>query len=143
MVWRLVRDEPPREVLLMQTPDVIVLVPGFLGFARFGGFYYFADRLIAVLRGLLEEPLGYPLPVVPLETQPTASATPWVGRRVATVSLRFLRSLPLGVGRIRRPAPSWSAARMAMSLAVRLSSDPSAPSSVTGGPRPATARRWS
>ena len=46
----------------MQTPDVVVLVPGFLGFTRFGGFYYFADRLIAVLRGLLEEPLGYPGP---------------------------------------------------------------------------------
>ena len=41
----------------MQTPDVVVLVPGFLGFTRFGGFYYFADRLLAVLRGLLEEPL--------------------------------------------------------------------------------------
>src|SRR5438309_2715488 len=73
MVWRLVRDEPPREVLLMQTPDVVVLVPGFLGFARFGGFYYFADRLIAVLRGFLEEPLGCPVPVVPVTALPTDS----------------------------------------------------------------------
>src|SRR3990172_9526247 len=71
MVWRLVRDEPPREVLLMQTPDVVVLVPGFLGFARLGGFYYFADRLVAVLRGLLEEALGYPVPVVPCNPLPT------------------------------------------------------------------------
>jgi pimeloyl-ACP methyl ester carboxylesterase len=55
----------------MATPDVVVLVPGFLGFTRFGGFYYFADRLIAVLRGLLEEPLGYPVPVVPVTTLPT------------------------------------------------------------------------
>src|SRR5438874_5083011 len=54
----------------MQTPDVVVLVPGLLGFTRFGGFYYFADRLIAVLRGLLEEPLGYPVPVVPVMTLP-------------------------------------------------------------------------
>jgi len=38
----------------MQTPDVVVLVPGFLGFTHFGGFYYFADRLIAVLRGLYD-----------------------------------------------------------------------------------------
>jgi len=38
----------------MPTPDVVALVPGFLGFTRFGGFYYFADRLIGVLRGLLE-----------------------------------------------------------------------------------------
>ncbi len=57
----------------MQTPDVVVLVPGFLGFTRFGGFYYFADRLIAVLRGLLEEPLGNPVPVVPVTTLPTNS----------------------------------------------------------------------
>src|SRR2546427_12228416 len=57
----------------MQTPDVVVLVPGLLGFTRFGGFYYFADRLIAVLRGLLEEPLGYPVPVVPVTTLATDS----------------------------------------------------------------------
>ena len=57
----------------MQTPDVVVLVPGFLGFTHLGGFYYFADRLIAVLRGLLEEPLGYPVPVVPVTTLPTDS----------------------------------------------------------------------
>src|SRR5437016_201580 len=57
----------------MQTPDVVVLVPGLLGFTRFGGFYYFADRLIAVLRGLLEEPLGYPAEVVPVTTLPTNS----------------------------------------------------------------------
>jgi len=57
----------------MQTPDVVVLVPGFLGFTRFGGFYYFADRLIAVLRGLLEEPLGYGVPVIPVTTFPTDS----------------------------------------------------------------------
>jgi hypothetical protein len=57
----------------MPTPDVVVLVPGFLGFSRFGGFYYFADRLIAVLRGLLEETLGYAVPVVPVPTLPTDS----------------------------------------------------------------------
>ncbi len=57
----------------MQTPDVVVLVPGFLGFTHFGGFYYFADRLIAMLRGLLEEPLGHPIPVVPVTMLPTDS----------------------------------------------------------------------
>ncbi len=57
----------------MQAPDVVVLVPGFLGFTRFGGFYYFADRLIAVLRGLLEEPLGSAVAVVPVATLPTDS----------------------------------------------------------------------
>src|SRR5437667_56441 len=55
----------------MQTPDVVVLVPGFLGFTHLGGFYYFADRLIGVLRGLLEEPLGYPVPFVPVTTLQT------------------------------------------------------------------------
>jgi hypothetical protein len=55
----------------MRTPDVVALVPGFLGFARFGGFYYFADRLIAVIRGVMEEALGRPVPVVPVTTLPT------------------------------------------------------------------------
>jgi pimeloyl-ACP methyl ester carboxylesterase len=55
----------------MKTPDVVVLVPGFLGFARIGGFYYFADRLVAVLRGLLEEAVEHPVPVVPCTTLPT------------------------------------------------------------------------
>lgn len=54
----------------MQTPDVVVLVPGFLGFARFGGFYYFAERVVAVLRGVLEERLDRTVPVVPCTTQP-------------------------------------------------------------------------
>ena len=52
----------------MLTPDLVVLVPGFLGFARLGGFYSFADRLVAALRGFLEEPLGYAVPVVPCTT---------------------------------------------------------------------------
>ena len=55
----------------MQTPDVVVLVPGFLGFSRFGGFYYFAERVVAVVRSVLEERLGYTVPVVPCTTHPT------------------------------------------------------------------------
>ena len=54
----------------MLTPDVVVLVPGFLGFARLGGFYTFADRLMAALRGFLEEPLAGVVPVVPCTTLP-------------------------------------------------------------------------
>ena len=50
-----------------------ILVLGFLGFARFGGFYYFADRLIAALRGFVEEPLRRPVEVVPVTTLPTNS----------------------------------------------------------------------
>lgn len=57
----------------MHAPDVVVLAPGFLGFARFGGFYYFADRVVAVVRALLEEACGRPVPVVPCTTLPTNS----------------------------------------------------------------------
>src|SRR5437667_10069102 len=64
----------------MITPDVVVLIPGFLGFTRFAGFYYFVDRLIAVLRGLLEEPLGCPVAVVPVTTLPTDSLGKSTGR---------------------------------------------------------------
>lgn len=53
--------------------DVVVLAPGFLGFSRFGGFYYFADRLLAVVRGLLEARLERTVPVVPVTTLPTDS----------------------------------------------------------------------
>lgn len=57
----------------MVTRDVVVLAPGFLGFSRFGGFYYFADRVVATLRGLLEEALCRTVPVVPCTTLPTSS----------------------------------------------------------------------
>ena len=82
----------------MQTPDVVALVPGFLGFTRFGGFYYFADRLIAMLRGLLEEPLGYPVPVVPVTTLPTDS----LGNRQGALlqNLEGIREKLSGVERI-------------------------------------------
>ncbi|WP_437674522.1 esterase/lipase family protein [Sorangium sp. So ce131] len=53
-----------------QTADVVVLVPGFLGFGRVGEFYYFAERVISVIRGALEMRLGRPVPVVPCCTLP-------------------------------------------------------------------------
>lgn len=55
----------------MRTPDVVFLVPGFLGFARLGGFYYFADRVAATLRGHLEQELAARVPVIPCSTLPT------------------------------------------------------------------------
>jgi pimeloyl-ACP methyl ester carboxylesterase len=56
----------------MQTfDDMVVLVPGFLGFARIGGFYYFAERVSAAVRGALETRLGRSVPVVPGCTLPT------------------------------------------------------------------------
>lgn len=54
----------------MQTDDIVVLVPGFLGFSRTGGYYYFADRLSAALRGSLEAAVRRPVPVVPACTLP-------------------------------------------------------------------------
>ncbi len=48
-----------------------MLVPGFLGFSRFGGFYYFADRLVAVLRAILEAQLDRAVAVVPCTVLPT------------------------------------------------------------------------
>jgi pimeloyl-ACP methyl ester carboxylesterase len=53
--------------------DAVVLLPGFLGFNRFGGFRYFADRVSATLRGALETQLGRPVPVVPFTTLPTSA----------------------------------------------------------------------
>ena len=83
----------------MNTPDVVVLVPGFLGFARFGGFYYFADRVASVLRGHLEEALGYPVPVVPCTTLPTDPLSS--RQRILLDSLRVLCTEKLsGVARI-------------------------------------------
>jgi pimeloyl-ACP methyl ester carboxylesterase len=53
--------------------DVVVLMPGFLGFSHFGGFYYFADRIAAALRAALEIEAGHAVPVIPLSAVPTSS----------------------------------------------------------------------
>jgi pimeloyl-ACP methyl ester carboxylesterase len=51
--------------------DVVALLPGFLGFSHFGGFYYFADRVASALRTALEVQTGRPVPVIPFSTLPT------------------------------------------------------------------------
>jgi pimeloyl-ACP methyl ester carboxylesterase len=68
-------DSRERHDVDMTAPprDVVVLAPGFLGFDRFGGFYYFAERAIATLRGALERAVGRCVPVVPCKTLPTDS----------------------------------------------------------------------
>jgi pimeloyl-ACP methyl ester carboxylesterase len=53
--------------------DVVALLPGFLGFSHFGGFYYFGDRVASTLRGALEIEAGRSIPVIPLSTLPTAA----------------------------------------------------------------------
>jgi pimeloyl-ACP methyl ester carboxylesterase len=50
--------------------DIVVLVPGFLGFSRTGGYYYFADRFSAALRAGLETSLRRSVPVIPTCTLP-------------------------------------------------------------------------
>lgn len=55
----------------MHYSDIVVLVPGFLGFSRVGGYYYFADRVSAAIRAALESQLGRPVPVIPACTLPT------------------------------------------------------------------------
>ncbi|MGO9833776.1 MAG: esterase/lipase family protein [Polyangiaceae bacterium] len=51
--------------------DVVVLVPGFLGFSVFGRFPYFADRVPASLAAVLREKWGRDVSVVPASTVPT------------------------------------------------------------------------
>jgi pimeloyl-ACP methyl ester carboxylesterase len=53
--------------------DVVVLVPGFLGFSLIGRFPYFADRVPATLAALLRERWGRDLALVPATTVPTGS----------------------------------------------------------------------
>ncbi len=53
--------------------DVVVLVPGFLGFSLIGHFPYFADRVPATLAGLLCERWGRDISLVPASTVPTGS----------------------------------------------------------------------
>jgi pimeloyl-ACP methyl ester carboxylesterase len=55
----------------MAFEDVVVLVPGFLGFSRVGGFYYFADRVSATLRAALQAATKRTIPVVPCCALPT------------------------------------------------------------------------
>lgn len=77
----------------------MVLVPGFLGFSRFGGFYYFAERVIAALRGALEERLGYPVQVVPCMSHPTEGLEPRQRRLVKYLD-DFCNKTLVGVRRI-------------------------------------------
>jgi len=69
-------------------PDVVVLVPGFLGFSVLGRFPYFADRVPATLAALCREKLGCPVSVVPASTVPTGKLRDRVG-----ILARFLGHL--------------------------------------------------
>jgi pimeloyl-ACP methyl ester carboxylesterase len=56
-----------------RSTDVVVLIPGFIGFNRIGRFYYFSERIAAALRAGLEARLGRPVAVVPACTRPIDS----------------------------------------------------------------------
>ena len=47
----------------MSYDNVVLLIPGFLGFGRLGNFYYFADRVSACIRGAAENAFGTPTPL--------------------------------------------------------------------------------
>jgi hypothetical protein len=57
----------------MAVRDLVLLLPGFFGFTRLSGFYYFAERSAAAIRGGLDVQERRPIPVVPLSTLPAAS----------------------------------------------------------------------
>lgn len=57
----------------MARKNVVVLVPGLLGFGRLGAFYYFADRVSATLRGALEARVDGGVTVVGVSTLPADS----------------------------------------------------------------------
>jgi pimeloyl-ACP methyl ester carboxylesterase len=72
--------------------DVVVLVPGFLGFSVFGRFPYFADRVPATLAALLREKWGRDVSIVPASTVPTGP----LRNRVETLSAFLGRLQTLG-----------------------------------------------
>src|SRR5437868_6795920 len=65
--------QPAHEHASAGSCDLVFLVPGFLGFERFGNFGYFADRVTAALRACLEDRLNRPVYVVPVPILPTGS----------------------------------------------------------------------
>jgi pimeloyl-ACP methyl ester carboxylesterase len=75
----------------MAFDDVVVLIPGFLGFSRLGGFYYFAERIAAALRCALEVRHGRAISVIPMSTLPMARLADrqdWLVRALAALCER-------------------------------------------------------
>lgn len=57
----------------MHPDDLVLLLPGFFGFTRLSGLYYFAMRTAAAIRGGLDTSTGRSIPVVPISTSPAGS----------------------------------------------------------------------
>lgn len=56
---------------MLSTKEVVVLVPGFMGFDSIGDFPYFSDSFVAGLCGAITSIRGEYVPVVPVSTLPT------------------------------------------------------------------------
>ena len=85
--------------------EAVVLIPGFLGFEQLGGFYYFADRVGAALRGALAALRdGEETPVIPVTTLP---AEPLAARQARSPS----PALTTGPASPGAPWPASSAGR--------------------------------
>lgn len=76
--------------ILASYRNVVVLVPGFFGFGRLGDFYYFADRVAALLRGSLEHQLGQRVPVMGASTDPAGSLV--ARQRYLIDTLKYMES---------------------------------------------------
>ena len=81
----------------MTFSDVVILIPGFLGFDQIGHFPYFANRVGAALRGCLTGMADRDIPVVPVKTCPTETLAQ---RQIAL--LQALRQIDCRLGPVER-----------------------------------------
>ncbi len=81
----------------MTISDVVILIPGFLGFDRIGHFPYFANRVGAGLRGCLAGEVDLDIPVIPIKTCPTESLA---NRQIAL--LHTLQEIDYRLGAVER-----------------------------------------
>jgi len=58
---------------MSRADEIVVLLPGLMGFDQLRDFHYFSQRGAAMLQALLWRRLGRTLPVIPLATRPMAS----------------------------------------------------------------------
>ncbi|TNE45486.1 MAG: hypothetical protein EP343_26590 [Deltaproteobacteria bacterium] len=58
---------------MLQAKEIVVLVPGFMGFDKIGDFSYFSSRFVSGLSGAMMALRGSFVPVIPLTTLPTHS----------------------------------------------------------------------
>lgn len=72
--------------------DIAVLLPGFFGFTRIGGFFYFAERVGAAIRGAVQARVSRPVPILQCATLPAGS----LAVRQAALVEQLVRLIPEG-----------------------------------------------